>query len=133
MEMEELDLPAKEAAALLESSTPLADIYEDFRNREGHMDHVRECIEDLAKGLLEAKLEATRAIPLYQQSGEYAREHGELEAFRASHKANIACRDAIEAEIREPLAPALRWLPLHLWYETDHQSCSTVSSRRCFS
>ena len=43
MEMGELDLSAKEAAALLESDTPLADIYEDFRSRDGHMDPVREC------------------------------------------------------------------------------------------
>lgn len=101
MEMEELDLPEKAAAALLESTTPLADVFEDFRNRDGHMDHVRECIEDLANGLLEAKREATRSIPLYQQSGEYAREHGELAAFRASRKANVACREAIESAISE--------------------------------
>ena len=102
MEMEELELPAPLAAALLESPFPLADVYKDFRDMEtGHMDHVRECIEERANHLLEKKQEATRAIPLYRQSGEYAREHGELEAFRASRKANIACRDAIEATIRE--------------------------------
>lgn len=101
MEMEELVLPEKEAAALLESATPLADVFEDFRNRDGHMDHVRECIEDLANGLLEAKREATRSIPLYQQSGEYAMEHGEMDAFRASRKANVACREAIESAISE--------------------------------
>ena len=99
MGMEDLDLSEKEAAALLESSTPLADVYEDFRNRDGHMDFVRECIEDLARGLLESKREATRSIPLYQQSGEYAREHGELETFRVSRQTNVACRDAIEAAI----------------------------------
>ncbi len=38
MEMEELDLSAPEAAALLESPCPLADIYKDFRDMEtGHM------------------------------------------------------------------------------------------------
>ena len=101
MEMEELDLSPKEAAALLESSTPLADVYEDFRNRDGHMDRVRECIEDLARGLLESKRETTRSIPLYQQSGIYARDHGELEIFRASHQANVSCRDAIQSAIRD--------------------------------
>ena len=65
------------------------------------MDVLRECIEARADTLLEAQREATRAIPIYQQSGEYAREHGELEAFRASRKAHVACRDAIEAAIRE--------------------------------
>ena len=101
MEMEELDLSAPEAAALLESPFPLADIYGDFREREGHMDLVRECIETLAFSLLEAQREKTRAIPLYTQSGEYAREHGELDAFRASLETNVACRDAIETAIGE--------------------------------
>lgn len=102
MEMEALDLPAPQAAALLASPSPLADVYKDFRDMEtGHMDTVRECIEARADTLLEAQREKTRAIPLYQQSGEYAREHGELEAFRASWKANTACRDAIDTAIRD--------------------------------
>ena len=42
MEMEELELPAPLAAALLESHSPLALIFNDFRDLEtGHMDHVR--------------------------------------------------------------------------------------------
>ena len=101
MEMEELDLSAPEAAALLESPFPLADIYGDFREREGHMDLVRECIETLAFSLLETQREKTRAIPLYPQSGEYAVQHGELDAFRASLETNVACRDAIETAIGE--------------------------------
>ena len=100
MEMEFLTLPEKLAAALLESPSPLTDIFKDFRDMEtGHMDYIRECIEDRAGILLESKREATRSIPLYQQSGEYAREHGELETFRASRQTNVACRDAIEAAI----------------------------------
>lgn len=39
--------------------------------------------------------------PLYKYPAAYARENGELEAYRASHKANIACRNAIEISIRE--------------------------------
>lgn len=38
---------------------------------------------------------------LYQHPGDYAREHGELEQYRASYKANVACKEAIEAAIRE--------------------------------
>ena len=38
--------------------------------------------------------------PLYQHNAEYAREHGELEIYRSSMKANIACKEAIEAAIR---------------------------------
>lgn len=101
MEMEKLDLSAPEAAALLESPSPLADVYGDFREREGHMDLVRECIETLAYSLLETQREKNRAIPLYLENAGYARDHGELDMFWASQKANIACRDAIEAAIRE--------------------------------
>ena len=39
--------------------------------------------------------------PLYSYPAAYARENGELEQYRASHKANIACRNAIEIAIRE--------------------------------
>ena len=38
--------------------------------------------------------------PLYKHNAEYAREHGELEIYRSSMKANIACKEAIEAAIR---------------------------------
>lgn len=102
MAMEFLELTPPQTAALLKSPFPLSDIYKDFRDMEtGHMDNIRECIEGRAENLLEVQREANRAIPLYPQSGEYAREHGELDAFRASRQANIACRDAIEAAIRE--------------------------------
>jgi len=102
MEMEILNLPTHQAAALLDSLAPLADIYKDFRDMEtGHMDTVRECIEGRADALLETQREATRSIPLYQGNARYAREHGEIELFQASHKTNIACRDAIDTTIRE--------------------------------
>ena len=42
-----------------------------------------------------------KEIPVYQHIGTYAREHGELEQFRNSFRANIACKEAIEAAIRE--------------------------------
>jgi len=102
MGMEMVDLPAPQAAALLAASFPLADVYKAFCKVEtGHMANVRECIEQWADDLLEQQREKTRAIPLYQQTGEYAREHGELDTFRASRKANIACRNAIEQTIWE--------------------------------
>lgn len=101
MEMEALDLPAPQAAALLASPCPLADVYKDFRDMEtGHMDILRECIEARANTLLVAQQEATCTVPLYQQSGEYAREHGEIDAYRASRQANVDCKEAIEAAIR---------------------------------
>ncbi len=101
MTMEWLTLPEEQTAALLASPSPLADIYKDFRDMEtSHMDTVRECIEARADSLLEAQREKTRAIPLYKESIMYAKEHGEIDVFRASHQANISCRDAIEAAIR---------------------------------
>lgn len=101
VEMEALDFPAPQAAVLLESPTPLADVYRQWGKVETHhMEDIRDVIEEYVSDQLDAKREATRAIPLYRQSGEYAMEHGELDAFRASRQASIACKDAIEAAIR---------------------------------
>ena len=46
-------------------------------------------------------MENMKQIPVYRQTGMYAREHGELEQFRQSSVANIACRAAIEKAIAE--------------------------------
>jgi len=46
-------------------------------------------------------MENMKKIPVYRQTGMYAREHGELDQFRNSNVANIACRNAIEEAIRE--------------------------------
>ena len=47
-----------------------------------------------------AKKEAAFAeLPVYRQNAAYAREHGELEQYRVSHQANIACKEAIEQSI----------------------------------
>ena len=47
------------------------------------------------------RLKTDQFIPIYPHTGEYAREHGELDAFLASLETNVACRDAIETAIRE--------------------------------
>lgn len=39
--------------------------------------------------------------PVYFHSGAYAHEHGELDQYRASRKANIACKEAIEQAIAD--------------------------------
>ena len=39
--------------------------------------------------------------PLYKYSATYARENNELEQYRASHKANVVCKNAIETAIRD--------------------------------
>ena len=40
-------------------------------------------------------------IPVYKYPAAYAREKDELEQYRVSHKANVACKDAIETAIRD--------------------------------
>ena len=49
--------------------------------------------------IVESRCKALKAIPLYQHSMEYAMQHGENAQFFASHEANSACREAIEAAI----------------------------------
>ena len=46
-----------------------------------------------------AALDGLRSAPLYLHTGEYARAHGELEQYRASDRAGIACKEAIETAI----------------------------------
>ena len=75
MAMEELELTDAQAQALLESPSPLADVYR-------------------------AK-EELRTTPVYPHSAAYAREHGELEQYRASNNANLQCKESIEAAVRE--------------------------------
>ena len=102
MEMETAELPARQAAALLESPAPLAEIYDDFCKIDtGYMDIVRECVEERAKTMLEKQQKTHRTTPVYQESILYAKEHGEIDKWRTSHELNIACRDAIDTAIRE--------------------------------
>ena len=55
-------------------------------------------IENRADELIRQEAEIRKA-PVYKYPGEYAREHGELELYRASGKANIACKEAIESAV----------------------------------
>ena len=101
--MEHNVLTDEQAEALLRSETPLADVYKEFQKQEtGYMDVVRDCIVARANSELRkdrARREALRALPVYPQSAEYARDHGEQEQYRKSRQANIACRMAIENAI----------------------------------
>ena len=98
MAMEELDLPQSRAAALLASPSPLADVYKEFADREtSYMDVVRDSIEQRA----EAALDTQRELPLYRHDAAHAREQGDLDLYRASRRANIACKEAIETAIAD--------------------------------
>ena len=82
MAMEELELTDAQAKALLESPSPLADVYRYFEKLEtGYMDVIRDSIENRADDVCRAK-EELRTTPVYPHSAAYAREHRELEQYR---------------------------------------------------
>ena len=98
MSMEELTLSEAETRALLLSPSPMAILYDKFSDLEtGYMDTIRDSIEDTAKD--EAK--KLRDLPVYPYPADHAREQGELDVYRASFRANVSCKEAIEAAIRE--------------------------------
>ena len=94
-----------QASALLKSPSPLGDVYKEFVNREtGYMDVVLDSIRERANIVIQTEREQRQALlstPVYKYPATYARENGELDIYRASHKANIACRDAIDNAIRD--------------------------------
>ena len=98
--MEYHDVSDEQARALLDSPSPLAEIFRDFEQIEGdHMDIIRGCIETRANDIIEEKAERLRALPVYMETADYAREHGEEALYRDSMKANVLCRTAIEDAI----------------------------------
>ena len=100
------DLRDDRAEALLNCDTPLNDIVQTIENLEtSYMDMVRDGIERHADEVIVAQCadiqEGQKRVPLYLHDADYARQNGELEQYRASFQANVACRDAIDAAIRE--------------------------------
>ena len=101
MAMEELELTDAQAQALLDSSSPLADVYRYFEKLEtAHMDVVRDSIENRADDVCRAK-EELRTAPIYSHTASYATEHGEMERYRTSNRVNFQCKEAIEAAVRD--------------------------------
>ena len=99
MEMEQLDLTDAQAKALLDSPSPLADVYRYFEKLEtGYMDVFRDSIENRAEDVCKAQ-EELRAAPLYLHSAAYGSEHGETAQYRLSYQANLACKEAVEQAI----------------------------------
>lgn len=92
-----------QAAALLKSPSPLSDVFKEFERREtDHMEQVFYAMQNRADDVLEAEEKQRRILretPVYRYPADYAHEHEELEQYRASHKANVACKEAIEAAI----------------------------------
>ena len=99
MAMEELELTDAQAQALLESPSPLADVYRYFEKLEtGYMDVIRDSIENRADDVCKV-LEEQRSIPLYLHSAAYASQHGEMAQYNRSYQANFDCKEAIEHAI----------------------------------
>ena len=104
MMMEDAEFSPQQAAALLWKGTTLSDIYKDFTKVEtGYMDILRDTVENRANDILK-EAEALRSAPVYPYPREYAVENDELDKYRLSRKANIACKEAIEQAIREHYA-----------------------------
>ena len=103
MHMEDSGLTDEQAAALLKLEHPLAEILGEFNKMEtGYMNTLGECAETLANHEIEKEQEQRRELrelPVYRMPGDYARENGELEQYRASKKANVACMGVIDHAI----------------------------------
>ena len=104
--MDTNDLKDEQAEALLQTETPLNDIVQTIENLEtSYMDMVRDGVEHRADEVIVAQraalLKEKKDIPLYLHDVHYARENNEMAQYRASFQANVACRDAIDAAIRE--------------------------------
>ena len=104
MMMEDAEFSPQQAAALLWKGTTLSDIYKDFTKIEtGYMDILRDTVENRANDILK-EAEALRSAPVYPYPREYAVENDELDKYRLSRKASIACKEAIEQAIGEHYA-----------------------------
>ena len=105
MAMEELELTDAQAQALLESPSPLADVYRYFEKLEtGHMDVIRDSIENRADDVCRAQ-EELRTTPVYPHSAAYASEHGER-----WHNITVRIRRTAPAKkpLSRPSAPTMQ-------------------------
>lgn len=99
MAMEELVLTDTQAQALLESPSPLEDVYRYFDKLEtGYMDVIRDSIESRANEVCREP-EELNPLLVYLHSAAYAAEHGETDAYWLSDQANFSCKVAIEQAI----------------------------------
>lgn len=102
IEMEFHNLNDEQARALLADESPLQSIYNVYEDTENdHMNEIRDCIDTRANTCVEKQREALRNLPVYVYSATFAKEHGELETYRASHRANVDCKNAIEDAIAD--------------------------------
>ena len=94
------DLSDEQVFALWEREDPLAELYAAFEKVEDrHMEIVKDTLENHADFLIAEKQRKIREMPVYIQTADYAKEHGEAEMHSDSHKANVMCANAIEDSI----------------------------------
>ena len=91
---------------LLKSHTPLTDIYAEMEKQGSDygINEIKDCVALYTDAILAAEAEKQRAmwkLPIYSHPASYAYEHGQIDQYRASYRANVACRDAIGAAITE--------------------------------
>lgn len=105
LSLEYHDLTDAQTNALMKSPNPLGDVFHEFEQTEtSYMDTVFDSMVRRADAVIQAEAEQRRILretPLYPYPAGHAREHGELEQYCTSRKANIACKGAIEAAISE--------------------------------
>lgn len=103
LSMEHFILTEEQEAALMSLDKPLEALCDAYINTENaHMEEVWDSVEQFANDEINRQLEAKlKQKKVYPHSVAHAQEHGELEQYRDSYRANIACSKAIDAAIRE--------------------------------
>lgn len=103
--LEDNNLPTAQVKALLQNSCTLDDIYQDWLNIEtDYMQDIRDTIEERANIFIrqeQEKLMQFANVPVYTQDFAYAQAHNEADLCLQSHKADVACGEAIEAAINK--------------------------------
>ena len=99
--MEDINLSEEMAKVLLNSSSPLSDIYDLYLKQEtGYMDNIRDTITTLADELYNAQ-EEKKKIPVYTNSIDYATENNELNKYYESYNLNMDCKQEIQQAINQ--------------------------------
>ena len=99
MAMDFIELTKAQVSALLDSPTPLADVYKNWSNMDFNlMDNITSAIEDRADTVIRQTEELNKS-PVYKYPFEYARDNDELEQYHTSRRVNTACKREVEAAI----------------------------------
>lgn len=99
--IDSIELEAEQARMLLQSASPLEDIYGVYSKRDSiSMNNIYDCIESRTSDIL-LQNQNNAAAPVYPYGQDYAAEHREMEQYYESETLNIACRDAIRHAIAQ--------------------------------